>query len=135
MSPLLTVLIAFLIGFIEWYIALRRTLALTRGEEALKFILVLVEGLLAWGVLSSFLAVPSYDYSLVPFDTIAMCISNLWTLVQAYRWKILIAVSASIGGAVGSLLVHPSEDEVESGKPMRSKPARLLGKLNLRMGK
>ena len=98
MSLLLILLLAFLIGFVEWWIALRRTVALVNGERTLVFMLVLVEGLLAWGVLFSFLSVPTY-----PVDASAgMDIINL---IKAYQCKIMVAISASVGGAVGSLLV------------------------------
>jgi hypothetical protein len=105
MSPLLTVVIAFLIGFIEWYMALRRTLALTRGEKTLTFILVLGEGLLAWGVLSGFLAVPSYEFQPVEINSVYGLLTSVIALIKAYYWKILVALSASVGGAIGSLVV------------------------------
>jgi len=101
MNPLLTVIIAFMIGFVEWWLALRRVLALTNGERILTFILVLAEGVLGWLILWNFISVPTY-----PVDQSQInCLMSLWGVIKAYRWKIAIALAASIGGAIGSLLV------------------------------
>lgn len=109
MNPLPIVIFAFLIGFIEWFLAMRRSVAVINRESLLTFILVLVEGILAWSVLSSFQSVDSYPFeSSVNFESYNM-LSNIiffiWEWCKAYRWKILTVLSTSIGGALGALVV------------------------------
>lgn len=106
MSPLLMVILAFVIGFVEWYLALRRTLALTHGEKWLTFNLVLVEGILAWTVLSSFLNVPTSPIEIEPNDNF---LTYLIQVAIALKWKISMALSASFGGGLGSLMVKAKE--------------------------
>lgn len=77
MSPLPTVALYIIVGFIEWYLALRRTLAVTHNEKALLVAIVFIENLLGLWVLQNFIR------------------SNDW-------W---IAISYSVGGAVGALMV------------------------------
>lgn len=72
-------LLYFGISLLEWYLALRRTLAVTRGEKTILVIIVFIENLLGLWVLSNFIT------------------SQNWALAIAY----------SIGGACGSLLACP----------------------------
>jgi len=76
------------IGCLEWYLALRRTLACARGEKTTLVVLVFMENLLALWVLSNFIA------------------SSDW----------LIAVVYSVGAALGALLVSGKEQEKETEK-------------------
>lgn len=107
MNPLLMVILAFIIGFVEWFLAIRRTVAVVNGEKWLTFILVLVEGILAWLVLSSFLNVPS---SPINNDS---SLFFIFEFIIAYKWKIATAISASLGGALGSFVVtsHSCKDK------------------------
>lgn len=71
----------FVVGCIEWWLALRRTLACARGERCLMVILVFCENLLGLWVLASFVR------------------SNDW----------LIAFVYSTGGALGALMVSAAK--------------------------
>lgn len=85
MNLLPTVALYVVVGFIEWYLALRRTLAVTRNEKVLLITIVFIENLLGLWVLQNFIR------------------SNDW-------W---IAISYSIGGAVGALMVcNKSKDKI-----------------------
>ncbi len=77
MSLLLSLLVYFGVGCLEWFLALRRTLACARGETTLLCLLVFSENLLGLFVLSQF--------------------------VKDNNWYIAIAYSA--GGALGSLML------------------------------
>jgi len=74
-----------MVGLVEWWLALRRTLACARGERCLLIILVFIENLLGLWVLSNF--------------------------IQKNDW--LIAVSYSFGAALGALLVNLKKKEVK----------------------
>ena len=74
-------ILAFTIGFVEYYIALRRTLALIQKDVRLTFILVLVEGILSWVALGGFLS------------------------VEGIIAKVIIASFAVLGGAIGAVSV------------------------------
>ena len=65
------------IGCLEWYLALRRTLACARGERCLLVILVFVENSVGFFVLQSFVR------------------SNDWGMALVY----------SAGGALGALMI------------------------------
>lgn len=65
------------IGCLEWALALRRTLAVARGERSLLVVIVFIENLVSLWVLSKFI------------------ITSDW----------LIAICYSIGGSLGSLMV------------------------------
>lgn len=75
------------VGCLEWFLALRRTLACARGERWLMAFLVLVENLVAFFVLSAFIE------------------KRDWLVVMFY----------SVGGALGSLLVGVKKKEKSSG--------------------
>jgi hypothetical protein len=66
-----------LVGCLEWWLALRRTLACARGERVTLVVLVFVENLLGLWVLSSF--------------------------IRDSDW--LIALAYSAGGAAGALMI------------------------------
>jgi hypothetical protein len=78
MSLPLNLLIYAAVGSSEWYLALRRTLACARGERALMVSIVFLENILGLWVLASF--------------------------VRESDW--LVAISYSIGGALGAFLVN-----------------------------
>ena len=78
MSIPLNLLIYAAVGSSEWYLALRRTLACARGERALMVSIVFLENILGLWVLASF--------------------------VRQSDW--LVAISYSIGGALGAFLVN-----------------------------
>jgi hypothetical protein len=65
------------VGLVEWYLALRRTLACARGETILLVLIVFIENVLGLWVLSSFIT------------------QNNW----------LIAIAYSIGASLGALVV------------------------------
>ena len=73
-----SLLVYFGVGCLEWWLALRRTLACARGETILLCTLVFSENLLGLFVLSQFIK------------------SNDWTIAIAY----------SVGGALGALMVR-----------------------------
>ncbi len=74
-------ILAFTIGFVEYYIALRRTLSLIQKDVKLTFILVLAEGILSWVALGGFLS------------------------VEGVIAKVIIASFAVLGGAIGAVSV------------------------------
>jgi hypothetical protein len=74
-------ILAFVVGFVEYYIALRRTLSLIQKDAKLTFILVLVEGILSWAALGGFLS------------------------VEGIIAKVIIASLAVLGGAIGAVSV------------------------------
>jgi hypothetical protein len=86
MSLLLTSLLYVAIGCLEWYLALRRTLACARGERKLLVTIVFFENILGLWVLSNFIS------------------SNDW----------MIALFYSFGGALGALLVGSKKQEKKS---------------------
>lgn len=77
MSNLLVVLLYVGIGSVEWWLALRRTLACARGERTMLVSLVFIENLLGLFVLSMF--------------------------VRDNNW--MIAVSYAVGGSLGCLFL------------------------------
>ena len=77
MTSLLSLLVYLTVGSVEWYIALRRTLACARGETTLLVTLVFIENLLALFVLSNFIK------------------HNDWTIAIAY----------AVGSALGALVI------------------------------
>ena len=77
MTLLMNILLYVAVGFAEWYLALRRTLACARGEKTLLVCIVFIENLLGLWVLSNFVR------------------TNNWFLAFSY----------SAGGALGALLV------------------------------
>lgn len=77
MTLLLNLCLYLAVGCGEWYLALRRTLACTRGEKTVLVTIVFIENLLGLWVLSNFVR------------------TNDWTLALSY----------SAGGALGALLV------------------------------
>jgi len=77
MTLLLNLCLYLAVGCSEWYLALRRTLACTRGEKTVLVTIVFIENLLGLWVLSNFIR------------------TNDWTLALSY----------SAGGALGALLV------------------------------
>ena len=91
MSLPLNLLIYAAVGSSEWYLALRRTLACARGERALMVSIVFLENILGLWVLASF--------------------------VRQSDW--LVAVSYSLGGALGAFLVNvgksPATEETKTG--------------------
>jgi len=66
-----------LIGFIEWFLALRRTLACARNEKVMLVCIVFIENLVSLWVLSNF--------------------------IEKKDW--MIAICYAIGGAMGSLMI------------------------------
>lgn len=57
-------------------------------------------------MLFSFLSVPTDTIQPIDSNAILSPFFALFALIKAYRWKIFIALAASIGGAIGSLLVR-----------------------------
>ena len=86
------------IGCLEWYLALRRTLACARGEKTLLVALVFAENILGLWVLANF--------------------------IQSSDW--LIAVVYSCGAALGALLVSDKQRkaEKEEGETRGIEPSR-----------
>jgi hypothetical protein len=74
---LLSLLVYVVIGLVEWWLSLRRTLAIAQGEKTLLIIIVFIENLVGLAVLATFIR------------------SNDW----------MIAISYSVGGALGAYLV------------------------------
>lgn len=83
MSLLLHLLVYAVVGSSEWYLALRRTLACARGERALMVSIVFIENILGLWVLANF--------------------------VRESDWA--VAISYSVGGALGALLVNAKKPE------------------------
>ncbi len=79
---LINLLVCAGVGFVEWALALRRTLACAKGETSLLVGIVFVEQLLGFWVLSRFLVTGSW----------------------------LVAVAYSIGAALGALMVSRKEN-------------------------
>ena len=79
---LLQVILYVAVGCGEWYLALRRTLACSRGEKKTMIVIVFFENLLGLWVLSNFVR------------------SDNWLLALAY----------SAGGAAGALLMGMSKE-------------------------
>lgn len=77
MSLLLNLLVYLGIGLVEWWLSLRRTLACARGERTVLVTIVFLENILGLWVLSTFIH------------------KNDW----------MIAISYSIGGSLGALIV------------------------------
>ena len=76
------------IGCLEWYLALRRTLACARGEKSLLVALVFAENILGLWVLANF--------------------------IQSSDW--LIAVVYSSGAALGALLVSDKQRKIDKAE-------------------
>ncbi len=85
MSLLLKLLIYAVVGSSEWYLALRRTLACARGERSLMVTIVFLENILGLWVLANF--------------------------VRESDWA--VAISYSVGGALGALLINAKKPEAE----------------------
>ena len=85
MSLLLKLLIYAVVGSSEWYLALRRTLACARGERSLMVTIVFLENILGLWVLANF--------------------------VRESDWA--VAISYSVGGALGALLVNTKKPAAE----------------------
>lgn len=73
------------VGCLEWYLALRRTLACARGEKSLLVALVFMENILGLWVLANF--------------------------IQSADW--LIAIVYSCGAALGALLVSDKQRKID----------------------
>jgi hypothetical protein len=91
MSLLPAMILYLTVGCGEWYLALRRTLACTRGEKTVLICIVFIENLLGLWVLSSFIR------------------TNNW----------LLAVSYSAGASAGALIVtlYTPEKSAETCRP------------------
>ena len=89
---LLSLPVYLIVGCVEWWISLRRTLACARGEKAVLVTIVFIENILGLWVLSMF--------------------------IEKHDW--LIAVSYSIGGALGAYLVSFNQSEDRSTRRNRS---------------
>jgi lipoprotein signal peptidase len=127
MNPLLIVILAFLIGFAEWFLATRRTIAIVNQERTLIFTLVLAEGILAWSVLSSYLNVPVY-----PIEAQTSLIWFICEWIGAYKWRLATILSTSIGGALGALVVSNQTGKTgKTGKTDKSKKNTVNKKDNL----
>ena len=83
---LLTSLLYVGVGCLEWFLALRRTLAVSNGETTLLCVLVFVENIVGLFVLSNF--------------------------VQTGNW--MIAISYSLGGSLGALSVMKMDKKKSS---------------------
>jgi len=83
MNLLVNLLIYLAIGGLEWWLALRRTLACARGETTLLITLVFTENLLGLWVLSNFIR------------------QNDW----------FIAIAYSVGGALGAWIVSRNKEK------------------------
>lgn len=83
------------VGCLEWYLALRRTLACARGEKVTLIILVFIENLLGLWVLQNFIA------------------SSDWTIAIVY----------SAGAALGALLVSGKTEKNAAPVECESKDA------------
>ena len=83
MTSLLSLPVYLIIGLVEWYLALRRTLACARGEKKTLFVIVFIENLLSLAVLQNF--IENHDFT--------------------------IAVAYSIGSACGALMVTINNKE------------------------
>ena len=85
MNLLWTSLLYFGVGFLEWWISLRRLKAVVNNERALLFTLVFVENFLALVVLISF------------------CRTGNWILATVY----------SVGGSLGAISVLKKESTAD----------------------
>ena len=83
MTSLLSLPVYLIIGLVEWYLALRRTLACARGEKKTLVVIVFIENLLSLAVLQNF--IENHDFT--------------------------IAVAYSIGSACGALMVTINNKE------------------------
>ena len=73
----MSLLVYVAVGFIEWFLALRRTIACVRGEKVMLVTIVFIENLASLWVLQNF--------------------------IERHDW--MIAVSYAIGGSLGSLMI------------------------------
>jgi hypothetical protein len=94
MSLLPAMLLYLTVGCGEWYLALRRTLACTRGEKTVLIGIVFIENLLGLWVLSNFIR------------------TNNW----------LLAVCYSAGGSAGALIVAMNHQEMPAKTTPARKP-------------
>ena len=98
MTLLLNLCLYLAVGCSEWYLALRRTLACTRGEKTVLVTIVFIENLLGLWVLSNFIR------------------TNDWSLALSY----------SAGGALGALLVTLRDERLHAvqgaGTPVLAAP-------------
>jgi len=94
MELLLDVLMYVAVGFGEWYLALRRTLACARGEKVLLVGIVFIENLLGLWVLSNFVR------------------SNNWALAFCYAG----------GASLGALFVALRDEHKRNGSRPASGP-------------
>jgi hypothetical protein len=94
MSLLLSMVLYLTVGCGEWYLALRRTLACTRGEKTVLIGIVFIENLLGLWVLSNFIR------------------TNNW----------LLAVCYSAGGSAGALIVAMNHQEMPAKTTPARKP-------------
>lgn len=88
---LLSLPIYLVVGCVEWYLSLRRTLACARGERAILITIVFIENILGLWVLSNFIH------------------TNDW----------IIAISYSIGGSAGAYLVSRKQGKAKSNEESR----------------
>ena len=86
MSLHLVIIFSLLIGAIEWYLALRRTLACMRGEIAILVVIVSIENLLGFGVNYLFNKVDAWPVAL-PY-TLGAGISTYVTMKYEMKNKI-----------------------------------------------
>jgi hypothetical protein len=82
-------ILAFMVGFVEYYLALKRTLALVDLNTRKTFYLVLAEGMLPWLGLGSFLLVPG---------------------ILA---KVLIVIFMALGGGVAAIMVIRANKKIK----------------------
>jgi hypothetical protein len=94
MSLLPSMILYLTVGCGEWYLALRRTLACTRGEKTVLICIVFIENLLGLWVLSNFIR------------------TNNW----------LLAVCYSAGGSAGALIVAMNHQEMPAKTTPARKP-------------
>jgi hypothetical protein len=94
MTLLLNLCLYLAVGCSEWYLALRRTLACTRGEKTVLVSIVFIENILGLWVLSNFIR------------------TNDWTLALSY----------SAGGALGALLVTLRDERQRAALDDQAEP-------------
>ncbi len=94
MSLLPAMILYLTVGCGEWYLALRRTLACTRGEKTVLICIVFIENLLGLWVLSNFIR------------------TNNW----------LLAVCYSAGASAGALIVAMNNQEMPAKATPARKP-------------
>jgi hypothetical protein len=80
---MMTPILYLIVGFVEWWLALRRTLACVRGEMKTLILIVFIENLAGLWVLSNFIR------------------SNNWGIAIAY----------SLGASLGSYFVSKKKDQ------------------------